>query len=381
MVCADFYARQPLWSGVGDRCSRNEIEAGVATQYTCLGLTAIVCGLLNIVLAKGQINRWGLKIALLINIAFPILRSSVQAACVLVGGLPGIILMHASQVLAIIGGSGGGILILNIIISETTTPSGAQTAAIGKLTGSTMFGSAVGYQMGGIIGNQWDIQAPFLVSAGCLVLTFTYVISLFPSIPPSTMIQEDTILVEARTKRKGLPFKFPTILNPQSRIAKDGKTVRYNGPMLLAAGTFAWFVGTGNLLALMTMHAGAVFHFSPTQNSTLMTLNSLVRSVFLLFLFPRAMACGHSWYARKKTDVGAFVTGADLEHVQDTDVSTETDVARQKERSVAFDLSVLRWSVLLDAVLTGSNAFTKQSWQIYLGACVSGKSIIALRYF
>lgn len=44
MTCDSFYETHPPYNGPGDRCSRDEIAAGTATQYSILGMSTTFCG-------------------------------------------------------------------------------------------------------------------------------------------------------------------------------------------------------------------------------------------------------------------------------------------------------------------------------------------------
>jgi hypothetical protein len=44
MECDVFYDTHPPYEGPGDRCSRNEIAAGTATQFSILGMSTTFCG-------------------------------------------------------------------------------------------------------------------------------------------------------------------------------------------------------------------------------------------------------------------------------------------------------------------------------------------------
>lgn len=44
MTCDAFYDHHPPYTGDGDRCARNEIAAGTATQVSILGITTTLCG-------------------------------------------------------------------------------------------------------------------------------------------------------------------------------------------------------------------------------------------------------------------------------------------------------------------------------------------------
>ena len=44
MECDIFYDSHPPYLGPGDRCSRKEIAAGTATQFSILGMSTSLCG-------------------------------------------------------------------------------------------------------------------------------------------------------------------------------------------------------------------------------------------------------------------------------------------------------------------------------------------------
>lgn len=45
MECDTFYDSHPPYLGSGDRCSRDEITAGTATQFSILGMSTSLCGM------------------------------------------------------------------------------------------------------------------------------------------------------------------------------------------------------------------------------------------------------------------------------------------------------------------------------------------------
>lgn len=47
MECDAFYDDHPPYEGAGDRCSRNEITAGTAMQFSILGMSTTICGTLS----------------------------------------------------------------------------------------------------------------------------------------------------------------------------------------------------------------------------------------------------------------------------------------------------------------------------------------------
>lgn len=47
MECDVFYGSHPPYTGPGDRCSRNEIAAGTAMQFSILGISTTFFGSLS----------------------------------------------------------------------------------------------------------------------------------------------------------------------------------------------------------------------------------------------------------------------------------------------------------------------------------------------
>lgn len=44
MMCDVYYTSHPPYEGDGDRCNRNEISAGTATQLSYLAMSTTICG-------------------------------------------------------------------------------------------------------------------------------------------------------------------------------------------------------------------------------------------------------------------------------------------------------------------------------------------------
>ncbi|KAF4879458.1 hypothetical protein CGCSCA1_v001620 [Colletotrichum siamense] len=156
MECEEFYGNHDTGNLLGDRCNRSEIDAGTATQISILGLSTMFCSVINLFYAGWQIKNWGPKVALVLQTAFPALRVGVQVVGVSVGARSGIIIVQCSQLISLIGGMSGYLLVLNTIAGEITPPS-ERTAMFGMLQGSVMLGTSIGYLLGGIVGDSWGI--------------------------------------------------------------------------------------------------------------------------------------------------------------------------------------------------------------------------------
>lgn len=117
------------------------------------------CSVFNIFYAGWQIKNWGPKVALVLQTAFPALRVGIQVVGVSVGTRNGNIIVQCSQLISLIGGMSGYLLVLNTIAGEITPPT-RRTAMFGMLQGSVMLGTSIGYLLGGVVGDSWVLYDP-----------------------------------------------------------------------------------------------------------------------------------------------------------------------------------------------------------------------------
>ncbi|KAJ4286582.1 hypothetical protein N0V88_008005 [Collariella sp. IMI 366227] len=118
MECDVFYETHPPYDGPGDRCSRNEIAAGTATQFSILGMSTTFCGTINLFVAGWMAKRFGPRAALMVQTFIPAIRVATQILGVMAGGKAGIIIFQCTQLITVIGGPVGYILVANIIAGE-----------------------------------------------------------------------------------------------------------------------------------------------------------------------------------------------------------------------------------------------------------------------
>lgn len=374
MACEEFYERNEPYTGYGDRCSRPEIDGSAARQVAILGMSTIVCGILNLSITGAFIKKRGPHFALAINTFFPILRVSTQAVAVGIGGKTGIILMQCSQLFAIIGGPAGYLLTLNTSIAELVEAA-KRTAAFGRLQGSSMFGTALGFLLGGIVGEATIIRRPFEITAGLLAICFVYCILFVPYIDPKTMGGADK---NDTKSKKGSSLLH--VLGPQTLRLQDGKTVRYYGLTLLAFGGFVAGLAIGYAPLLTQLYSITVLHFTPTMNSAFMFMTFSVRGIYLMFVFPQIIKRGRKWFARTNESVqqGPVLEEAiptrpqDLGPIEAFPEAEATEPANppkpvDEDAGAGFDLFFLRWSMLGDAIVTGCIGFANQPWHIFFG--------------
>ena len=107
MECDVYYSKHPPYEGTGDRCSRNEIAAGTATDFSILGMSTTFCGTLNLFVAGWTVKKVGPRLALMVQTLVPAIRVSTQILGVLAGGASGIMIFQFTQLITIVGGPAG----------------------------------------------------------------------------------------------------------------------------------------------------------------------------------------------------------------------------------------------------------------------------------
>lgn len=231
-----------------DRCSIHPIESSTALSISLLGASTTVFGILNLFLTGSLIKRIGLKSTLLIQAFFPALRLFVQNVGVEVWGNAGIIIVQCSQIVSIIGGPSGYLLVLNTFITEVVEYE-ERTAVLGRLNGSMMFGSALGFLFGGVAAEVFGIKAPFRLTFVLFLSTCAYVFVFLPHIPPAEAKATDTGPTVGQKKRRTLRSFFgPLAVFAQRKfIGRDGVVRKEYGAFLLAWGVFLGILATGEL--------------------------------------------------------------------------------------------------------------------------------------
>jgi hypothetical protein len=375
MECEDYFSHAPPYEGTGDRCKNTEIDSDVTLQMMILGLTNIVCGVFNLILTGRHIKRCGPRAALLINTFFPVLRVIVQSVAVGVGSGTGIFLMQVSQLIAILGGPAGYPLVLNTALVEAVEPA-QRTASFGRLQGGCFIGTALGFLLGGIVGEVTTIRRPFDITAVLLAFCFVYCYLLIPYIDPNSMGGADKKPSSSQKK----PKSFWAILGPKRLRLQDGRVIKSWSVSILALGVFIAGLAVGYAPVLIQMYSITVLDFSPSANSGFMFLNGSIRGLFLIFVFPRIIAWGRKRFAPvndapqpQPTQDEAIPTEPEgIGPVVENAVAPEPVKPPQlveEDAGAAFDLLFLRCSMIGDTFITGCIGFASQPWHIYLSEC------------
>jgi len=370
-----------------DRCSKHAIETSTALSISLLGASTTVFGIINLFLTGSLIKRIGVKPTLLIQVFFPALRLLVQNVGVEVWGSTGIIIIQCSQILTIFGGPSGYLLVLNTFITEVVEHEG-RTAALGRLTGSMMFGSALGFLLGGVVAENYGIKAPFRLTLILFLSSCAYVAVFLPHIPPAATKVADRGATDGENKARPVSkFYGPlAVFAPRKFIRKDGVVHREYGAFLLAWGVFLGILATGYLPTLLQLYSTDVFGFKTKQNGWLIFMYSMLRGLFLTFAFPKLISLGRKRTTRQEE------AGRHAETSPSSPSSPEREPllkpppqhpatpatraagtgknARKPAQTFTFDLTYTRYSLVADGLLTLLCTFVRRGWQMYLVAAI-----------
>jgi MFS family permease len=379
MTCDDYYLSHPEPEAGFPRCQKHEIEAGTARAVALLGASTTLFGVLNLFFTGWTIKVLGIKRALLITISMPALRLVVQTIGVQTGYGLGIIIIQCSQMITVLGGPAGYLLACNSFAAEVVEPS-ERTATLGRLTGCSLFGTSVGFLLGGQISDHFGNVAPFRVAVLLFLASVAYAAVFLPHVPLNKEIE-----AKASTSLKTF-FDPLKIFVPQKWRLPNGKVQREYGTLLVGIGVFLGVFATGYIPVLLQMYSTDAFGFTPNENGWLISLNCLVRGLFLTLAFPAIISRGRKWLdkrtkSRWSTPTSHFkgsdylpsapahlasVPGADNDETEPIDPpppSTETE-------TYDFDLLYIKLSLFADGILTACATFTNHGWQMYVVAVV-----------
>ncbi|KUI57792.1 hypothetical protein VP1G_05077 [Cytospora mali] len=392
MECDVYYDTHPPFTGPGDRCSINEIAAGTAKQYSLLGMSTTFCGTLNLFLTGWTVKKWGPRFALIVQTFVPGIRVLTQIFGVIAGGNAGITIIQTTQLITILGGPAGYILVVNTIAGELVEPM-RRTAVFGQLQGCIMLGQAISYLLGGMVGDTFGIRMPFQVAFFLFMFATLYARTVLPYISPDSLSDG-----KQDSKAKGIKgFLAPLrILAPQRIRFFDGHVAKHYGVFFLCCGLFLGVLATGYAPLLIQMYATAYFDFNQSDNGWLMSGNALCRSAFLFFIFPRIVDAGRKWWIKKSKDDDPTPVprkprrddeqpntlsrissrpgeleapvGSGNQMLQEESMPQPETKAEEERAACRFDLFFLRWSLLVDGLLTAGAALCTKGWHVYLAA-------------
>ena len=237
MTCEAYHEKHPRPTAGQDRCAVPEIEAGTARAVALLGFSTTFFGVANLFLTGWGIKRFGVKSSLAVQVFWPAARLAIQNIGVMIGGGHGIIIVQCSQIMTIIGGPNGYLLALNTYVTEVTEHK-QRTGSLGRLQGCNMFGSAVGFLIGGVLADVFDITTPFQVALALFMASTFYVLLCLPWIAPNKGPAKGSAGLS------GVLGPMKTIM-PNRWILQDGQISTEYGAIILAVGAFLAVLATG----------------------------------------------------------------------------------------------------------------------------------------
>ncbi|KAH8646642.1 major facilitator superfamily transporter [Xylariales sp. PMI_506] len=369
MECDVFYTHNPPFEGPGDRCNRREINAGTATQYSILGMTTSFSGVLNLFVCGYFIKLLGSRWAFVSQTSLIGLRVATQVIAVTFGGRTGILIFQITQFIGVVGGPRGYQLVLNTAVGEIVAPRD-RTAVFGRLQGSIMLGTAFGFLLGGILGGVFNIRRPFEVAFFLYIASTVYGALFMPTGP-----SEDGVERKKPARGVGSFFAPLKVIVPHKYVLQDGRVIKNYGLICLALGIFLGVFASGYAPSLLQLYATAEFDWKTTENGWLMFGNSLIRGLFLIIIFPKIIAAGRVWFNRQPdsnetSDDEIPTNPRDFEAAAGQDVPQEPIAPppelEEEDVGTGFDLLFVRWSLVVDSIVTAIAGFSTQSWQVYL---------------
>ncbi|KAF1926704.1 uncharacterized protein M421DRAFT_66985 [Didymella exigua CBS 183.55] len=384
MTCDAYYedlrhVRDPT---ARDVCAKHEIEASTARSFALLAGSTTLFGLMNLLVTGWTIKRLGVKRALIIQVFWPAVRLLVQNIGVSKGSSAGVLILQASQIITIVGGPNGYILALNSFVADVVEHED-RTGALGRLQGCMLFGAAVGFLIGGLIGEAFGIAAPFRMTVVLFLLSCAYVAGCLPSTPPHE--KEESQANQPADNSLGRFFGPLRIFAPQKWTLADGRKSTQFGALTLGLGVFLGILATGYIPILLQMYATDKFEFGTRANGWLIFMYSSLRGGFLSFIFPRIIAAGRRWLEpggaspRESAEDGPLLGGPDIPtspngigpiNSMDNYMEPAGPPQPKDKQTFAFDLMYARFSLLLDGAMTGLAVFVSQGYQLYIVAAL-----------
>jgi MFS family permease len=379
MTCDAYYESHTPDPSPNDRCAKSVIEASAARAFALLAASTTIFGLANLLVAAWTIKRLGVKRALIIQVFWPAVRLAVQNIGIMKGGLKGIAIVQASQIITIVGGPNGYVLCLNSFVADVVGHE-ARTGALGRLQGCMYIGAASGFLIGGVVAERFGIFAPFRMTLVLFLSCCVFLAAALPATKPPEKKDEEEARPEVGIARFFGPLR---IFKPQKWVLVDGRTTTQFGALTLGIGVFLGILATGYIVVLLQQYATSEFHFGTKDLGQLIFMYSVLRGAFLTFAFPRIIARGRKWLQPPKTTT-TTTSGEEEPLIQNHHIeSNEVEIAepfeneepsnpppQDEQETFAFDLFYARFSVLLDSILTGAAMFVTRGWQMYVVALV-----------
>lgn len=184
MTCEDYYLDPThLPPPTGDACNVPAIDASTAKSVAMMSSMTVAGTIVNLFTSAWVISRWGVKAAMFQQTFWAALRNLCQIYAQVTGGRAGIDITIGTQVFNALGSGGGFQLCANSFISILAEES-ERTAQFGILSGVFMLGSGIGFSVGGVLFNYVGRLAPFVLAFGFLVFCTLFGALFLPYIAP-----------------------------------------------------------------------------------------------------------------------------------------------------------------------------------------------------
>jgi len=365
---------------VADRCGIAPSPDQAATP----SLVKLTAAMINLFTSAWFISRFGVKAAMFQQTAWAALRNLTQIYAQTLGGGIGMRIIQTTQLFNILGSGGGFQLCANSYVAALSSDA-ERTANFGVIGGVFMLGSAAGFSVGGAAQTFGDL-VPFQAAFGMLCACTLFGMFFLPYYAP------DPRPIQGEKKRGGVLSPLRVFVPRKQAHSRN----RDWNLFFLGAGTFFSVLATGYVAMALQLVATDVFHFKPKRTGLMLSLTLLVRAFFLSMCFPRIIARGRAWVARldrkdcRRSSVSSISSTSSssssltvrIDPAEHPDYASEaevpdavgqptTDLAPTAARHGAtFDLWFLRYSILLDGVLTGAVTFVTRDWHIFAAAAV-----------
>lgn len=192
----------------------------------------------------------------------------VKQHTVTIGGSAGIAVIQITQFICVLGGPAGYLsvsspylvlvailtkysrLVTNTYASELVRPH-ERTSALGVLQGCVMFGTAIGFLLGGLTGDIFGIRSPFQIAFALMSLSSIYVLIFLPYIaPPPAIAASKSIQSQGLARFIGPARMFAA----ERFVLPNGKVAWQYGIPLLGLGVFFGVLATGYMGVLLQVH-------------------------------------------------------------------------------------------------------------------------------
>lgn len=327
--------------------------------------------MINLFTTAWFIQRFGVKAAMFQQTIWAAMRNLTQIYAQTIGGATGMLIITSTQLFNLMGSAGGIQLCANSYVSLLSTDD-RRTANFGVVQGMSMLGAGVGYTAGGLADKYIGYLAPFQCAFFLLCFCTVFGMLFLPYIAPQEKSDSES------ESKKPSGFFAPIKVFAPRRVTVGGRTRRDWNLFFLGTGTFCSVLATGYVSMALQLVATNVFGFTPDTSGIMLSLNLFVRAFFLSVCFPGIISAGRRWLS---TSTSVPTSPVLQQHPEDPNEAEVPDATGQPvddsalpltdtKHGSTFDLLFLRYSILLDSILTSAVTASSQGWHMYFAAAI-----------